>query len=158
MLALVLALAALGGLALYGYLQPTVFPAGCSTTVPNNSTPPGETATAGYHGNGKIWTALWADGQILARGSQILPDGSIKMKFPWWRGKGVVGILRIESRRLDGASPPASLETQDDSQTEGFQPSYIIFPAEGCWEITATVGTEHLTVVQHVAIDATTVQ
>ncbi len=71
------------------------------------------------------------------------------MKFPWWRAKGIVGKLQIDGRRLDAVAPKIRVETNDD-QTEGFQPVAIIFPTEGCWQITASVGSESLTVVQYV--------
>jgi hypothetical protein len=79
------------------------------------------------------------------------PDGSISEKFPWWRGDGVVGKLRVEGMRIDAEAPPLRSEFQDYGDT-GFQATSLIFPTIGCWQITARAGDAELTVVQQVAI------
>jgi len=51
-----------------------------------------------------LWTAFWPEGTVLFEPggpSYIGSDGTLAMKFPWWRGEGVVGKLEIKGRRLD---------------------------------------------------------
>jgi hypothetical protein len=114
-------------------------------TVPNRSTPPGEKPSTGDHGDGSLWTILWPAGKVTATRDQVLPDGSIQMKWPWVRG--VEGDLQITGRRLDGSSPPLGAVIPDGYGSTGFQASILIFPREGCWEVTGTVGTHSLTFV-----------
>jgi hypothetical protein len=70
------------------------------------------------------------------------------MKFGWWRG--VSGQLSIQGRRLDGPAPPLRAEVPDGYGDTGFQASGVIFPTEGCWEITGQVGAARLTFVNFV--------
>lgn len=125
----------------------------CPVTRANGLGPPGEKRSPKHHGNGKIWTVLWPDGLIEfgeGRPGSIGDDGVLAMKFPWWRGEGVRGRLRISGRRLDGEAPPAFGEVPDGYGDSGFQASSILFPTEGCWEITGSVGDIELTFVQYV--------
>jgi hypothetical protein len=127
-------------------LSQTQTPTGqCRVIQPNGATPPGEAPSDLNHGNGKLWTVLWPHGVVIASGpDQVRPDGSIGMKFPWWRG--VRGRLRIEGHRLDGIAPPLRTEMSDYGPT-GFQASGLIFPTPGCWEVTGQAGPASLTFV-----------
>jgi hypothetical protein len=119
----------------------------CPVTRPNGSVPPGEssgTPGAQYHGNGAIWTDLWQKGVFAAGPDDVLADGSISMKFPWWRG--VTGELRVSGRRLDGPAPPLRARV-DSYGPRGFQSTAVIFPVEGCWEVTGRAADASLTVV-----------
>ena len=69
------------------------------------------------------------------------------MKFPWWRGKGAVGALRIEGKRLDGHAPPLQADIPEGYGETGFQATGLIFPSEGCWQVTARAGQAELTIV-----------
>jgi hypothetical protein len=121
----------------------------CPVTRPNGAAPPRVGAQAGVnHGNTKLWTALWPGGVIRAEPDYVDKDGSIHMKFGWWRG--VSGRLSIQGRRLDGQAPPLRAEVSDGYGDRGFQASGVIFPTEGCWEITGQVGTARLTFVNFV--------
>jgi hypothetical protein len=119
----------------------------CPVTVPNHSTPPGARDWASEHsyGNGKLWTDFWPFNVVVAHAEQVNADGSIEMKWPWWRG--VRGTLRIEGRRLNGDAAPLRAEIPAAYGLVGFQPSGLIFPTEGCWEITGRVGDASLTFV-----------
>ncbi|HEY3210743.1 MAG TPA: hypothetical protein VGL18_13325 [Actinomycetota bacterium] len=108
----------------------------CPVTRPNGATPPGEVKSGLNHGNGMLWRVLWPRGVVVAAGDQVLPDGSVEMKFPWWRG--VKGRLSIEGHRLDGLAPPLRAVISDYGLT-GFQASGIIFPTPGGWEVTGRV-------------------
>src|SRR5207247_8368004 len=65
----------------------------CPVTSPNGLMPPGETRDELNFGNGRLWTVLWPGGLVLVPPDDIGPDGSVGMKFPWWRGSGVHGHL-----------------------------------------------------------------
>jgi len=117
----------------------------CPITLPNNSVPPGQRLRDFNYGNGKLWTLLWPYGAVVASRGFVQPDGSINMKFPWFRA--VEGELTIEGLRLNGASAAPQAEVPDDYGLTGFQPSSIIFPTEGCWELTGKVKDARLTFV-----------
>ena len=51
---------------------------------------------------------------------------------------------------LDGSAPPLIADIPDGYGDTGFQSSGVIFPAEGCWEVTGKVGTTVLTFVTRV--------
>ncbi len=120
----------------------------CPVTAPNGSTPPGEAYAPEHHGNGALFTVLWPEGNILMGPHNVEPDGSLSMKFVWWRG--VKGKLTIEGRRLDAAAPPLRADIPDGYGDSGIQASALIFPTEGCWEVTGRVGDAALTFVTRV--------
>jgi hypothetical protein len=70
------------------------------------------------------------------------------MKFVWWRG--VKGQLSIEGRRLDADAPPLRASIPDGYGDSGVQASALIFPTEGCWEVTGRVGDAALTFITRV--------
>ena len=123
-------------------------PLSCPVTVPNESTPPGERSSPYHHGNGVLWTSLWPNGDIFITQNLFDPDGGLGMKFPWWRG--VQGQLTIEGRRLDTPAPPLTADVPDGYGHTGFQASGLIFPTDGCWEITGRVDGASLTFVVRV--------
>ena len=75
----------------------------------------------------------------------VLRDGSLQMKFPWWRG--VQGELSIAGRRLDTTAPPLRADIPGGYGASGFQASALTFPTPGCWEVTGRVGSASLTFV-----------
>ena len=92
----------------------------CRVTIPNGHTPPGERRSPDHHGNGKLWTALARDGRFtvahrsspeymrsngIAVDGLLMRDGSVVIKAPWWRGRGVRGRIRLQGWRLDAAAP-----------------------------------------------------
>ena len=137
-----------------GYLiqpDPTATPSPfvCPTTEPNGSQPPGESVESpDYFGNGQLWTNLWPDGITRIDPDQVLPDGRLGMKFPWWRV--ISGKLTIEGQRLDGTAPTLEADVPDGYGDTGFQVSGIIFPGEGCWQVTGKVSEALLTFVTQV--------
>jgi hypothetical protein len=118
----------------------------CAVTRPNGRVPPGERASPGsnYLGNGSLWTVLYPN-PVRPRPEDVREDGSIEMKFPWWRG--VAGRLRIEGRRLDATAPPLSAWIPNGYGRRGFQSTAITFPTAGCWEVIGRVGGASLTFV-----------
>jgi hypothetical protein len=125
----------------------------CPTTQANGLTPPGESASPLHHGNGELWTSLWPQGEIMFSPDspgEIRPDGSLAIKFPWWRGEGVTGAIEVSGRRLDASGTGVTAELPDGYGDTGFQSSALVFPSEGCWEVTAHAGTAELSFVVEV--------
>jgi hypothetical protein len=136
----------------------------CAVTVANGSTPPGESASPDTHGNGRLWTSLNRDGRFvvapesapeflgshgeMAVDGVLLPDGSVGIKAPWWRGPGVRGRLRLQARRLDARAPAVDRTINPSGYgLTGFQAMGLDLPTTGCWRITGSAGTARLTVV-----------
>jgi len=101
-------------------------------------------------GNGKLWVGgLWPHGVVIMTRDDVGPDGRLGMKFGWYRLTS--GYLRITGRRLDAPAPPASGVTFPGAYGRtGFNASGVIFPAEGCWQVTGRVGRVALTFVTFV--------
>jgi hypothetical protein len=136
-------------------VQPTPVPAEnvflCPITQPNGSAPPGEAPSDMYLGNDLLWTVLWPDGKIImTEAHNRKPDGSLSMKWGWWRG--LTGPLSIEGRRLDAEATPLRADIPDGYGETGFQVSALIFPTTGCWEVTGRVGEASLTFVTEVVM------
>lgn len=131
--------------------------ADCPVTVPTAAPPEiGDQlfGSGSAHGNEDLWVGgLWPDGIIAVHWSSsfVAADGSIGMKFGWWRN--VSGELEITGRRLDGSAPPLHAGVPDGYGGTGFQASGVSFPTEGCWAITGRVGSSHLTFVTLVIKD-----
>lgn len=128
--------------------------ASCPVTLPNGKAPPAPGLGPGvvdtYYGNedGTLFTIPWPEGTVIfARGGPGYagPDGSLAMKWPWRRG--VPGNLTIEGQRLDAPAPPPRAEITEGYGDSGFLPISLIFPTQGCWEITGKVGNVRLTFV-----------
>jgi hypothetical protein len=129
-------------------ISTTTPPPPCLVTAPNGSAPPGEPPSPDYYSNGQLWTVLWPDGQVIFEPGgpgSINADGSLGMKWGWWRG--VEGQLTIEGRRLDAPAPPLRADIPEGYGESGFQVSALIFPTEGCWEVTGRVGETELTFI-----------
>jgi hypothetical protein len=110
----------------------------CPVTIPSS----GGASPAFNYGNGVLGVGLPEDGIIRAKPGDSLPavlaDGSIAQKFPWQRA--VWGGLFIVGKRLDASAPPVRPDLTGNYGSSGFQASTLIFPTEGCWEVTAFVG------------------
>ena len=114
----------------------------CAVTRPNGDTPPGEDPSALNHGNGRLWTtSLWPDGRVIP---ERRTDGSLETKFHWWWTPR--GELTVAGRRRDAKAPPLRVHLPSGYDW-GFQPSGLIFPSAGCWEVTARVRATRLRVV-----------
>jgi hypothetical protein len=123
----------------------------CPVTLANRyPLPPGANRDTFFgaddaYGNGALWVGVWPSGVVVWKPKL---DGSIGMKFPWWRE--ATGRLRIEGRRTDGSGRPLSASVPDAYGERGFQPTGIHFPTQGCWEVTGRVGDASLTFVTFV--------
>jgi hypothetical protein len=133
----------------------------CPATIPNGRAPPGESRNPSDFGNGRLWTLVPIDGTLVVTMSRPPPpgtvlgelhrDGSLATKFPWWGASRARRDLRITGRRLDGHAKPLHA-----SVARGFTPApqfwatTITFTSQGCWQVTASDGTERLTFVTRV--------
>jgi len=131
----------------------------CSVTLPRKAPlPPNEAGTffgsGAAHGNGALYVGgLWPDGTIVFEPGGPgfrYPDGSLDMKFGWYRGRGLRGKLSIHGKRLDGSAPPSRASIPEAYADTGFQATGVSFPTEGCWEVTGEVGQTRLTFVTRV--------
>jgi len=126
----------------------------CPVTLPGHTGPPGAARQELFgwgssYGNGKLWVGgLWPHGVIAARRGFIDRHGRVGMKFGWWRR--VPGHLHIAGRRLDAPAPRLLANVPSGYGATGFQSSGVIFPTEGCWEVTGTVGQSTLSFVTFV--------
>jgi hypothetical protein len=102
------------------------------------------------HGNGSLWVGgLWPRGIVAFTPDLLDPDGRLGMKFGWYRLAS--GFLTITGHRLDASAPPLSGQTFPGSYgLTGFNASGVIFPTEGCWQVTGRVGRTTLTFVTFV--------
>jgi len=113
------------------------------------------------YGNGSLWVGgLWRHGIVIMTRDDIDQQGQLQMKFGWYRLTS--GYLKITGRRLDGPAPPATGLTSGYGLT-GFNASAVIFPTEGCWQITGRVGRASLTfttfvIKGHCDFDATPIR
>jgi hypothetical protein len=126
----------------------------CPVTLPTPAGPSGPPRDAFFgwgasYGNGTLWVGgLWPHG-VIAVGHGFVDDrGRVRMKFGWWTN--VPGRLDIIGRRLDRPAPPVRGVVPDGYGPRGFQPSGVIFPTEGCWEITGSVHRTELSFVTFV--------
>jgi hypothetical protein len=126
----------------------------CPVTLPHSGGPPGISPDAFFgwgasYGNGTLWVGgLWPRGVIEAGPDFVAKDGSVGMKFGWWRAAR--GKLTITGRRLDASAPPARGFVPDGYGATGFQASGVDFPTEGCWEITGALPSSSLKFVTFV--------
>jgi hypothetical protein len=136
----------------------------CQVTIANGSTPPGENPSPDRHGNGELWTGLSRDGTFtvapesapeylgpageIAVDGAVLPDGSVGIKAPWWRGPGVRGRIRLRARRLDARAPRVDRTVPPSGYgLTGFQAMGLELPTIGCWKVTGSAGKASLTFV-----------
>lgn len=136
---------------------PTDSRASCAVTKPSPTLSAecrwgeGNNSWGGNYGSCALSTGLLEDGTVVFRPGGpgfVLPDRSLSMKFPWWRG--VRGKLTIQGRRLDAHAPPLRASIPAGYGEIGFQATALIFPTAGCWEVTGKVGEASLTFVTRV--------
>jgi hypothetical protein len=76
-----------------------------------------------------IWAAAWWEGQ---EENYLIPGEDIKTG--WFRPAGAT--LEITGQRLDGKAPALEAHVPCCYPTR-FQATGLLFPTEGCWEVTA---------------------
>jgi hypothetical protein len=112
----------------------------CPVTNPNGQGLQASDGTRlGNHGDGStLATSLWGGAVVFKPGGPgcVGADGSLWMKWPWWRGTR--GQLSVRGRSLDGSPGAVKAAILPYGET-GFQASALVFPAPGCWEVTGQV-------------------
>ena len=95
-----------------------------------------------FHGNGKLWTIL--PPRVL-RGGAFPEYGELarEVQIDWWEmGRG---LLTIKGTRLDGPAEPLHVERWGrwgplrGADGTSHVMATVIFPTEGCWEITGKI-------------------
>ena len=123
----------------------------CEVTLPNGETPPGEEPSPTFHGNGSLFmSGLAEDGEIVVDPRWVNEDGSIGIKFAFWRAPGVgeAGDLEIIGREINtGATVTPTIP---GGYGQRFQSTGVTFPTEGCYEITVMSGDAVLTFVTRI--------
>lgn len=112
----------------------------CRVTKPNGRGPLGQPRGNTIYGNDALSTVLDPNGVVEFRPGGpgfVLPDGSLQMKFPWWRNSEAA--LEITGRRLDATAPPLRAEIGSSGDVH-MVPTYLIFPSTGCWEVSGKTG------------------
>jgi hypothetical protein len=137
------------------YGQSPIAPKGasaqCGVTSPNGRGPEGTYPDLYGNPYGTLSVYIEPRGAVVFKPGGpgfVMHDGSLGMKWGWWRG--VRGQLRITGRRLDASAPPLRAVISDGYGDEGPQPTYLIFPQPGCWEVTGAVRTASITFVTRV--------
>lgn len=123
----------------------------CPVTVPNQAHTTGWPASELDHGVDGLYTVLFPDGILRIPPEGVEPGGTLGMKLVFFRDPIAAGPFTLTGRRLDGVTLPMSADIPDGYGGSGVQATGLHFPAEGCWEITATSGPAMLTFVTHVA-------
>lgn len=121
----------------------------CNATKPNGISAPGEPASPGSFGGGGLFTELWPDGVVVATKDYINADGTIHMKWPWFRSGSSEDKLAVTGVELTTGAP-VTAEIPDGYGYGHFQPSGLIFPGEGCYRIDARWGGQSLSIVTEV--------
>jgi hypothetical protein len=125
--------------------------AACPVTEPDWALPPDDPAVGnppayGYYyvnEDRSIWASAWWTGQ---KEEYLLAGEGLKMG--WFRPEGA--DLEISGQRLDGTAPTLEAHVPCCYPTR-FQATGLVFPTEGCWEVSARAGESLLTFVVQVA-------
>lgn len=84
-----------------GSAQPSLALGACPVTAPEGPLPPAGLPPMPYIGNGRLWVGLWPRGLVIVPRDDIGRGGVLRMKFMWWRGSSVYGVLHITGSQLD---------------------------------------------------------
>ena len=114
----------------------------CPVTDPTIATPP-DSAHRDPLPHGAYFVS--ADEKLWVRASEWRQG---REKYPWV--KPLNSQLVIQGRRLDGEAPPLWADIAP-GYSRDFQPSTIIIPTAGCWEIEARANTSVLRFVVYIA-------
>jgi hypothetical protein len=124
----------------------------CPATEPQWIKPPDDSAVEGSPDYGyyfvnqdrSLWASAWWNGQE----ETYVRVGKTGVKVGWFRPAGAV--LEITGRRLDGEASPLEAHVSCCYPTR-FQATSLIFPTDGCWEVTARAAAKELSFVLKVS-------
>jgi hypothetical protein len=97
-----------------------------------------------------LWTILPLDGKFLIPPRVIAFHHGLWEKFMWYRV--AKGALSIEGHKVGEPATSVKPEIPCCYGETGFQASGIIFPSEGCYEITGRVADARLTFIVEVHV------
>lgn len=128
----------------------------CPVSLPNLSESPDPYYISDKYGYGNpeqtMFIDLWKDGVVYFCpncAGNISPDGHMSMKF--WFYRTMPGEVIFEGRRIGEAGEVDHLdslgESADGYGETGFHPVGLVFPGQGCWEVTARIGETQMTFV-----------
>ena len=110
---------------------------------------PGPPADRFYLGTKELWASLWA-----GPWHGLPTDQGYRVKFPWFavdigREETERAAISVTGRRLDAPAGPLLVEGPNVGMLPdySFYASALVFPTEGCWEITAKGRDRRLTFV-----------
>ena len=116
----------------------------CNVTAPNGIVAGSTERQESSYGNALLSVGpfgLWPEGTVVFKpggAGFVTRDGALAMKFGWTRA--VPGKLQVTGHRLDGPAGPLRLHAPCCYSDVGFQATSLIFPAPGCWEVSAQLG------------------
>lgn len=126
---------------------------GCPVTEPVLLLPPDDPAVNGAPAEGYYYTnengsilaaGWWWEGRESGEGTNQLTADENGIKTGWFRPPGE--DLVITGSRIDGEAPPLGSSVPCCYPTR-FQATGLMFPTEGCWEVTARAQGESLTFI-----------
>lgn len=120
----------------------------CTASEPAWVKPPEDAAVADTPGYGYYYVnkdgSMWASAWWTGAEDYGLRAGDEGNKVGWFRPEGAT--LEITGRRLDAKAPPLDAHVPCCYPTR-FQATGLIFPTEGCWEVTAQAEDSRLSFV-----------
>ena len=119
----------------------------CHITEPVWVKPPDDSAVSGSPEHGdyfvnkdrSIWASAW-----WTKTEGYHQAGEEGIKVGWFRPAGA--SLEITGQRIDGQAPPLEAHIPCCYPTQ-FQATGLIFPTEGCWEVTAKAADSELSFI-----------
>ena len=118
--------------------RPSLALGACPVTPPGGARPPTVLPPRPRLGNGRLWVGLWPRGLVIVPPGDVGRGRVLRMKFMWYRGSQVHGLLHISGSRLDNRGTVWG-RTAGYGLT-GFNASWIFFPGQGCYRVTGTAG------------------
>ena len=124
----------------------------CGLTEPTWIKPPEDAAVSGTPEHGYYYVnedrSIFASAWWYGQDEYYLQAGERGVKVGWFRPAGA--DLLISGKRIDAEAPPLEAHAPCCYPTR-FQAAGLVFPTEGCWEITATAEDRELVFVVNVA-------
>jgi hypothetical protein len=122
--------------------------ADCPVTEPVWIKPPNDAAVQGSPEFGYYLVnedqSIWASAWWAAKDADPLRVSQDGIKVGWFRPAGA--NLEITGQRIDGQAPPLDADVPCCYPTR-FQATGLVFPTEGCWEVTAKAADRTLSFV-----------
>ena len=123
----------------------------CHVAAPVWARPPDDPAVSGSPEYGYYYVnedrSIWASAWWTEAEEYRLRASKEGIKVGWFRPQGAT--LEITGRRLDGQAPALHAHVPCCYPTR-FQATGLVFPTEGCWEVTASAADSTLSFIVRV--------